>query len=153
MRFYLDPSTASAFRRCFVRPMVQTKFPKAHRTTLREAWVDGPSPYIDGAVCEDKPKFAAWLARRLITASRNHTFANAFRDLSRKVDALRDRSIVDRLGDLAREGEQSEKIVNRSLTVRQKALRHKEVDEEDDQAQALDHLLGAVEMALEDLLP
>ena len=139
MRFYLDPSTASAFRRCFMRPMVQTKFPKSYVPQLRSAWVDSTKPFIDGDFCVNAPKFTRWLSKALVKAGAGHTYLSAFATLANKLSKLEARSAVDRLGDLMRP-DQAEDIRDQHLSVRQKLLRQR-ARKDDDEDEALTTLV------------
>jgi len=131
--------------------MVQTKFPKSYKALLRRVWKDGPGPWIDGNLVEENPAFGRWLSKALRRAGRNHTYKTAFNDLADKLDELQNRSIVDRLGDLARDEERTATIEDQTMSAKQRALAEK-VPDEDEAAQKEDYVLGLIETALEDYL-
>jgi hypothetical protein len=100
VRFYLDETTATAFRRSFLRAVVQARWPDGYAERVNSAFFDGRSPFVDLDRCASDPVFAEWFARLIVSSGSGHRHYRAFKALA---DALTDhaqRSAVDRLADI-----------------------------------------------------
>ena len=97
MRFYLDDETARWFRRTFMRPMKQSKFPQSYVPLLTASWRD---PHLDLTQTGRNSAFVRWLAKHLRRCSYSQGFRESFKALADKIEALSERSAIDRLADI-----------------------------------------------------
>ena len=109
MRFFLDPDAAYWFRRLFLHP-VKARKGSPYRDLLRDSWVQDEA-LLDLTETGENQKFVTWLIRQLRRRGRASYYSEAFVELAGKIEEARNRSAIDRLGDLV-DAERTKFVVN-----------------------------------------
>lgn len=124
MRFYLDAETATWFRRVFLSPVKQTRFPKTYVPLLKTTWQDQP-PHLDFTKTRRNGRFVKWVARRLRREGSGKAFGQGFRALADRIDEFSERGVIDLLGDLVDTGRTNiQPAPTKRTSLRERALKH-----------------------------